>query len=84
MNEGIGISISDIDIESFHIVTKDFLRMQKINGFDFLSDIDIPYSGKWDWAVPKGLLRKSYCSNALNFEEAISWLNQVKDGVVRL
>lgn len=78
MNEGIGISISDINIEKLHVIANEILQMSQCTDVDFLEEVDIPYSGKWDWALPKELLKKSYCSNALNFKDAIAWLNQLK------
>lgn len=33
---------------------------------------------KWDWALPEGLLRKTYASLNLNLEEALTWLRSLQ------
>ncbi|RYY02264.1 MAG: DEAD/DEAH box helicase [Gammaproteobacteria bacterium] len=78
INEGVGISISDINIEKLHVIINGFLNEHQPNELSFLEDVDIPYSGKWDWALPKELLKKSYCSNAINFNEAMLCLKRFK------
>lgn len=76
-NEGVGLNISNIDTESFFAIVADILLEHERETPDFFSDIKIPFSNKWDWALSKNLLAKSYCSSYLNVEAAISWLSQL-------
>jgi len=76
-NEGVGLSISNIDTEKFFAIVTDVLHEHEHETLDFFNDIRIPFSGKWDWALSKKLLVKSYCSSYLNVQAALLWLGRL-------
>ena len=71
MNEGVVVSVSG-DLDLVFDALDDLGRIDAPDPAVLLSDAKNLIREKWDWALPRGLLRKSYASSWLDIHGAIN------------
>ncbi|MFW1889455.1 MULTISPECIES: DEAD/DEAH box helicase [Acinetobacter] len=76
-NEGVHICISNSKKSILHATVKKLLSNGIITPAQLLKEVKNLESEKWDWALPKTVLDKSYASVALEIELAMDFLVKV-------
>lgn len=81
-NDGLTVTVKCED-DQFATAVTGILGLDRLDPQELLEAADNLQREKWDWALPRELLTKSYASLHLDFEEARRWLqafdNQLND-----
>lgn len=69
-NEGLIVSVGKCSLDSLVDKLSDISTLEEKDLVSLLDDVHNMQRGKWDWALPDGLLKKSFSSQFLSFTGA--------------
>ena len=76
-NEGVYVCIRNSDKSILCATAKKLLSNRSITPAQLLSEVKNLETEKWDWALPKSVLEKSFASATLEIEPAMDFLAKV-------
>lgn len=69
-SEGLYVSVGKCDRDRLLDALSDIAQLHDADLESLLTDVFNMRRGKWDWALPDSLLRKSFVSSAISFGDA--------------
>lgn len=76
-NDGLVLTVVNCPDDELHDALLDISQLEDKDYFALLTEAFNMRRGKWDWALPDRLLRKSFATSHLDFREARSCAHQL-------